>query len=76
MFIAARIIFLEYGDPLINILSNKRTSWYITHDIHNLLRVSAPRCHLQGVIIKRSVPANLPMYVLFVHINVIKTLNG
>ena len=42
----------------------------ITHDIHNLLHVSAPRCHLHGVITKKSVQANLQICVLFVLISI------
>jgi hypothetical protein len=34
---------------LINILSNKCTSWYNTHNIYKLLHVLAPKCHPQGV---------------------------
>ena len=36
--------------------------FYNTHDIHSLLRVSAPTCHLQGIITTR---ASLPTYNIY-----------
>jgi hypothetical protein len=58
----------------ISITSNGCTLQYNTHDIHKLLRVSAQRCHHQGVKTNTGVQANLPLYVLFILMNVIRTL--
>jgi hypothetical protein len=58
---------------LINILSNKCTLWYNTHDIYKLLHVLAPKRHPQGVTaINLYKPAYQYMFCLFLCVRLLQ----
>jgi hypothetical protein len=57
--------------PIISIVSNKRISWYNTHDIHKLLYVSAPRCYPQEVTATKA-HRTICYNILFILIGTIK----
>jgi len=57
--------------PTISIVSNKRISWYNSHDRHKLLHVSAPRCYPQGVTATK-VHRPICHDILFILISIIK----
>ena len=65
---------LEIGRT-INTLSNKRTSWYNTLDTHELFTCFDTGVPSSGSYYNKVVQANLPIYALFVLINIIKTLD-
>ena len=59
---------------IISILCDKCTSSYNTHDVHELLHVSAQSCHHQGVITTNVDKPTYQYMFLFILVKIIKNV--